>query len=313
MPIPRLLLLIVLLLTLQACERSNEKAVLVSNAWLGTAPVVSAAVTHPNLLPHPFKVVTLVSDVSVLRMLSNEAAAGAFVTLDNALGLNTMTQGDYCVAMVLDRSYGADAILAREQWSDNQRSQIHVGLEDSTLARYVLSQWIKIRNILPERVTTQVLLPSEHLSAWTEAEVDLIVTYRPFIERLRQRGAKVIFDSQEESLDITDVLIINKQRWTELAPAVMKFRNDAWQTILRLLEREQREFWQNLQALTELGQEELRIGLATVKLVAADAQEQALQSLIENEIPNVSQHLIASEVYDSIYALERCDQLEMGN
>ncbi len=303
---------LVCLFFLSGCDRPAERAVIVGNSWLGTAPVFSAAVTHPQLIPQQLKPVMLVSDVSVLRMLSNDAAVGAFVSLDNALGLNTMTQGDYCVAMVLDHSNGADAILAREGWQSGQQQSIHVGLEDSTLARYVLSQWMKVNGIAPERVTTQALLPTEHLQAWSNDNVDLIVTYQPFVQRLKQRGAQVIFDSQHQALKITDVLIINKRQWPALAPAIMQLRNKAWQQILTLLNAEQNEFWQALQALTELGDEELRSGLQTVEFIPAAAQDRALQALLQEQIPQVSEHLRESGVYDTVVGLERCDQLSEG-
>tara|TARA_Y100001973_G_scaffold37085_1_gene55873 strand:- start:1919 stop:2860 length:942 start_codon:yes stop_codon:yes gene_type:complete len=303
------LLIPLVMLTVSSCDRPAERAVLVGNAWLGAAPIFSAAATHPAVLPRQLKPVMLVSDISVLRMLSNDAAVGAFVSLDNALGMNTMTQGGYCVAMVIDRSLGADAIIAHEDWRDDPEKPIHVGLEDSTLARYVLSQWMKVNGIAPERVSTQVLVPSEHLSVWTERETDLVVTYQPFVERLKQRGGQVIFDSRHTELKITDVLIINKQRWPALAPAVMALRDQSWPHIMSLLEQRQIEFWQALQALTDLGEAELTTGLADVEFVSAAEQEKALAKLLQEDIPQVAEHLIQSNVYDQVTPLSRCDQL----
>lgn len=305
--------LFIFVLLLTGCQRPAEKAVLVGNSWLGAAPIYSAYVTHPELLPVELKPVMLVSDVSVLRMLSNDAAAGAFVSLDNALGLNTMTQGDYCVAMVLDHSNGADAILARPDWQEGESETLHVGLEDSTLARYVLSQWMEVNNISAERVTTQALLPTEHMQAWSSDVIDLIVTYQPFVERLKERGAKVVFDSQHQVLNITDVLIIHKQRWADLAPAVQELRGESWQRIMRLLATEQSDFWQALQALSDLGEQELRSGLKSVDFAPAAAQEQALLTLVQDEMPLVAQHLAQSGVYDDVYLLERCDEMQEGD
>ncbi len=306
----RLLLLILLvMLAASGCDRPTERAVLVGNSWIGAAPIFSAAATHSEILPNQLQPVMLVSDISVLRMLSNDAAVGAFVSLDNALGLNTMTQGGYCVAMVIDRSFGADAIVAREGWRDNPEEHIRAGLEDSTLARYVLSQWMKVNEIAPERVSAQVLVPSEHLSAWAEKEIDLVVTYQPFVARLQQRGGQVIFDSQHTALKITEVLVINKQRWPELAPAVRKFREQSWPRIMTLLEQRQAEFWQALQALTELGDAELQAGLAGVEFIPVAEQEKALERLLQEEIPKVIEHLIQSNVYEQVYPLNRCEQL----
>lgn len=305
-------LLLVTLCLLTGCQRSTEKAVIVGNSWLGAAPFFSAAVTQPELIPAKLKPVMLVSDVSVLRMLSNDAAAGAFLTLDNALGLNTMTQGDYCVAMVIDRSQGADAILAREGWAYDARKPLLVGLEDSTLARYVLARWMTTQDVPPEQVMTQALLPTEHLQAWSNTEIDLIVTYQPFVERLKQRGAQVIFDSQNQALNVTDVLIIQKQRWAEIAFAVTQLRDSSWPQILKLVTTEQGEMWQAMQALTELDANELRRGLAAIEYVSAAAQEQALGDLIDQDMPGIAEHLEQAGVYDNVELLERCDQMELG-
>lgn len=305
-------LTLISLLMLVGCERPVERFVIVGNSWLGAAPMFSAAATHPEMFPAQLKPVMLVSDVSVLRMLSNDAAAGAFVTLDNALGLNTMTQGEYCLAMVLDRSAGADAILSRPGWELDPQAPLHVGLEDSTLARYVLSQWMRAHHVSPAQVTTQALLPTEHLYAWAQNDIDLIVTYQPFVERLKSRGAEVVFDSQNEALTITDVLIVHKQRWSQIAPAIQHLREQTWPEIMQLLATEQSAFWQALQGLTDLGEEELRSGLKAVEFIAAAAQDEALQTLVESEMPKVSEHLIASEVYDEIVMLERCEQVGEG-
>lgn len=297
------------LVLLTGCHRTAEPVVIVGNSWLGTASIISAAAVDAKLLPPSFKPVMLVSDVSVTRMLNNDAAAGAFVSLANALGLNSMSHGSYCVALVMDYSHGADAILARGDWRHDESSQLRVGLEDSTLARYVLSRWMTTHNIVPERVRTEVMLPTEHVTAWQQRNVDLFVTYQPFVERLEQLGARVLYDSEHHTLPVTNVFIVNKRHWPEIAPLVTQFRERSWPRINEMRENRPESFWRALQALTELDQAELRSALDEINFVTAADQDEALNELVHQTAPALAKELQRADIYKNIPELQRCDVL----
>ncbi|RUO62948.1 hypothetical protein [Pseudidiomarina insulisalsae] len=299
-------LLILCSFLLLGCQQQQQKAVIVANSWLGAAPLFATVTTEPESFPAQLKTVMLASDVSVLRMLSNGAAAGAIVTLDNALGINTLTEGDYCIAMVVDHSRGADAILARADWSYDIHRPLRVGLEDSTLARYMLTSWLKAANIPPRQVQSSIMLPSEQLQAFTENKIDFIVTYQPFVERLKQVGANVIFSSRQHRLEIFDVLIVEKHRWPELSGAILSLREQTWPQTQRLLAEQSPQFWLALQALTDTNEAELQAGLQGIEFIGAGQQMQALEHVLGISTPAIAAHLVEFGVYDRVTPLTQC-------
>ncbi|WP_173920049.1 hypothetical protein [Pseudidiomarina piscicola] len=259
--------------------------VLISNPWLGTAPIINTSVVAPASLPDNLKIIRLVSDSSLSRMLSNKAAAGAFLSLSNALSLNTLSENSYCIAMITARSIGADAILARHDWQVDSQDTIRVGMEDSHLARYVLNQWLQHHGVSQERIEIQALQPQQQAAAWTGHKVDLIVTYEPFIEPLRHRGAKVIFDSSHPTMHVTNVLLVDRTRWQLFEPLVSDFRERTWPQTLKRLAGDDADFMQGLQKLSNYNSEQLAKALDTIEFVTSAEQQQAFRQLLQEDMP----------------------------
>ncbi|MBY6063956.1 hypothetical protein [Pseudidiomarina sediminum] len=297
--------LLVVLLT--ACGRPQADLVIASNSWLGATPVHTYAALQPEGMPPHLKPIMLVSDISVLRMLGNEAAVGAVVTLGNALGANTLTHGDYCIAMVVDRSFGGDAIVARPGWHYQPGQQVRVGLEDSTAARAMLAQWMAHQNIALTQVTTRAVLPTEHAVAFAEQEVDVIVTYEPFVQQLLRQQARVLFDSTETPIPVVDVLIVANTAWPQVAPVVQALLQGAWPQSLRALAQREPTFWQGLQRLTQLNEAELSRAVAGVSFYPADEQHMAMDDVLTKDMPKVAELLVRAGIFQQVVPLQRCE------
>lgn len=302
----RLMFCCLLALLVTACGRPQAVLVIASNSWLGSAAVHSYAATHENALPPRLKPIMLVSDISVLRMLGNEAAVGAVVTLGNALGANTLTHGDYCLAMVVDRSVGGDAIVARAGWQYEPGQRIRVGLEDSTAARAMLAQWLQQHHIDPSLVTTRAVLPTEQQVAFAEQEVDVIVTYEPFVQRLRAQQAKVLMTSATAVTPVVDVMIIAKQHWPEVAPLLQDFVANTWDHALTALAQRDPDFWVGLQRLTQLREAELTAALQGIQFYDEQAQANALEQVLTQDMPAVAQLLVDAGIFQDVVSLTRC-------
>ncbi|MGQ4276708.1 hypothetical protein ACQ5ES_06635 [Pseudidiomarina sp. E22-M8] len=302
----RFLLASLLAAFLIGCNPPQDDVVIVGSSWMGAMPIYTIAATDPQALPDGLKTIMLVSDNSVIHMLGIETVGGAFVTLDNALSVNTFTGGDYCVAMVLDRSVGADAVIVSDSWDWQAGETLSVGLEESTVARYMLSRWLLDAQIPKEAVTTQVLLPTQHIEAFTSGKIDAIVTYQPFIEHLRNVGGKVIFDSAVTNISVVDVLILRKAVWSAAAPLVEELKERVWPQALKRLQQRDEPFWQGLKTLTGISGKDLERALAGVEFVHLSGQEAALDQLFASDIPAVSNYLVASGMQDSVAPLSRC-------
>lgn len=295
---------------LQGCNPPQNDVVIVGNSWLGSMPLYTMTAVDPSVLPENLKTVMLVSDVSVMHMLSSEGVSGAFVTLDNALTVNTHTGGEYCVAMVLDRSSGADAVLAQRDWQWQPGQTLTVGMEDSTIARYMLSHWLQHENIPLTSVKPRILLPTQHLKAFASEEVDVIVTYQPFIERLREAGADVLFDSAQPDVEVVDVLILRNAAWSRAEPAVQQLKTRIWPLALEKLHQRDEKFWQALTELTDTDEMNLTLALEDIHFVGPQEQERALKQLFDQDMPATSNYLIASGMHEFIVPLVRCGSTE---
>jgi NitT/TauT family transport system substrate-binding protein len=294
-------------LALVACAPPKDDIVIAGNSWLGATPFYAFEAVSPEQMPDRLRTVMLVSDVSVMRMLGNGGISGAFVTLDNALIANTLSGGDYCVAMVIDRSTGADAVVARPGWQPESGVPIRVGLEDSTIARYMLERWQNAAQLDGADVQPQVLLPTQHLAAMKTQSVDVIISYEPFITRLKQLNGRVLFDSRADDVDVLDVLIVRKEVFAAEPRQIIALREQVWPLILARMQEGEAAFWSALSQLSGLSADALSRTLAAIEFVPMERQEEALEQLITTAMPATINYLIANNVHDHVEPLSICE------
>ncbi|WP_411359261.1 type 2 periplasmic-binding domain-containing protein [Pseudidiomarina salilacus] len=293
-------------LALVACAPPKDDIVIAGNSWLGATPFYAFEAVSPEQMPAGIRTVMLVSDISVMRMLGNGGISGAFVTLDNALTANTLSGGDYCVAMVIDRSNGADAVVARPDWQPESGMPIRVGLEDSTIARYMLERWQSAAQLNAVDLQPRVLLPTQHLAAMKNESVDVIISYEPFITRLKQLNGRVLFDSRSEDVDVLDVLIVRKEVFAAAPRQIIALREQVWPRIFVRIQEREETFWSALRQLSDLPADDLSSTLAAVEFVPAERQAEALEQLITTAMPATINYLIANNVHDHVEPLSIC-------
>jgi NitT/TauT family transport system substrate-binding protein len=297
------------LFLLVGCQPPQEPINVVGNSWLGYQPLYAQHVLHPEQQPSNVHLTMLVSDISVVRMLTNQAASVAMLSLDNAISLNSRTDLDFCIALALSSSNGADAILARPDFVPQLKTEapIRVGMEDSALARYVVSRWLEEHDIDESRVNRIIVLPPGQLAALNTRSVDVIATYAPFTQNLIEAGAEVIFSSHEIPDEIIDTIVVRKSTWQQHKERLLPFVTTAWDNALTQAKVPNSEIFNAMMKLSELSAQELNASMAQLKFYSAKDSREFLTTRYTQVSSKVADHLQDSAIFDAPKMVPVCE------
>ena len=144
----------------------------------------------------------------IMRAFGNGALDAGMMTLDEAL-LLAQDVPDIRLVLATDVSSGADVIMAKPEITSLKELKGHrVGAETSALGAYVLMRALQLSDMTPRDVEIVPLDPTEHVAAFTQGHVDAVVTYEPDRTKLRNAGARQIFDSTQIPGEIVDVVVV---------------------------------------------------------------------------------------------------------
>jgi len=215
------------------------------------------------------RLVEYASTSEVIRAFRNGTIDGAMLTLDEAL-LMTEDVADIRVVMVADVSNGADVILAKPEFDSVKDLKGHrIGAETTALGAYVLLRALQLSGLTREDVEIVPLEVSEDEAAFLHGIVDAVVTYEPTRTKLRNVGARQIFDSSQMPGEIVDVLVMRAE--------YLRAHPDAVQLLLRSFYRAQHYFKENPQDFLRIAAarerttpDEFRSSLTLLRLLDAN-------------------------------------------
>jgi NitT/TauT family transport system substrate-binding protein len=138
-------------------------------------------------------------------------ADGVMLTLDEILQLRA---GGIAleVVLVFDVSKGADVLLSRPGITQlGALRGKRIGAEDSALGTLMLTMVLEKAGLRMDEVTIQRIDYETHESAWSQGEIDALVTYEPVAGRLKTRGARQLLSTRELPDTIFDVLAVRPE------------------------------------------------------------------------------------------------------
>jgi NitT/TauT family transport system substrate-binding protein len=203
---------LLLLLVIPACMHEEEEPLRVGTLlWPGTEPLFLAR-DLGFLEEDSVRLVEYSSLGEVNRAFRNGMIDAVDVTLDMAL---LFQQGGFepRVVLVLDRSHGADAIIARPEVRrlEDLRGR-RVAVEDFAVSTYILGRALEHAGLEPSDVRIVRVPVDEHVRAFTSGEVDAVVTFEPSVSRLlAEEGAHKLFDSSQLPGEIMNVLLVREE------------------------------------------------------------------------------------------------------
>jgi NitT/TauT family transport system substrate-binding protein len=133
---------------------------------------------------------------------------GAADVLSSGAELAATSSKDFRVVMVIDRSVGADGILASNKIVDIKGfTGQKVALEEGAVSHYFFLQVLSEAGLTGKDITIINASPAQAAAAYQSGNVDVAVTYAPFLGKasaLRKDG-RIIYDSSKLPYAIADI------------------------------------------------------------------------------------------------------------
>jgi NitT/TauT family transport system substrate-binding protein len=206
-------IIFVLLMSLivTACTEP-EKPILriATNTWPGYESLYWAH--HKGYLPNDrFHLVEAPSATEAARVFRNGLVEAAALTVDEALLL--AAQGFRPkIVLIFDYSNGADTIIG-QKYVDSFAGLKgkRIGVENTALGAFFLARALEINKLKTSDVKMVYMEADKHYQAFVNGDIDAIVTFEPSRGKILKKGGRVLFDSSQIPMEITDVLVIEEK------------------------------------------------------------------------------------------------------
>src|SRR5437867_1873977 len=142
-----------------------------------------------------------------------------FLATLNEVQIADNFQDPPAVVLVVDYSFGGDALVARDGIADLKGLRgKRIAYEESALGSYELERILEIGGLAPGEITAVNRLPEEAEEDFHKGAVQGVITYEPSLGRLlRRKGARVLFSSREIPGEIVDVMAMRRSVLDERA------------------------------------------------------------------------------------------------
>jgi NitT/TauT family transport system substrate-binding protein len=190
------------------CSRPEPAPLRVGNLpWPGYEPFYVAQ-QMGYLDAKQVRLTEYTSTSEIIRAFSNGTIEAGLMTLDEAL-LLAQDNPDLRLILVTDFSNGGDVVMAKPEFASlKELKGRRVGAETSALGAYILMRALQLSEMKPQDIEIVPMEFSEQETAFKEGRVDAVVTYEPTRTKLRNFGARQIFDSSQIPKEIVDVLVM---------------------------------------------------------------------------------------------------------
>lgn len=160
----------------------------------------------------------IISDIDVVPLTDQSAVARAYLRGElDVVQLRTMEVLGICsklpekcpvIVLVLNESTGGDQIMSINLNSISDLLGKKVAVAPNSFGPFVIHKAIKMHNLSMAEISLSPMLVSEMTQALSLGEVDAVVLYPPASEKVRDIGAKTLFDSSKLPGQILDVLAV---------------------------------------------------------------------------------------------------------
>ncbi|MDP2242675.1 ABC transporter substrate-binding protein [Pseudomonas sp.] len=210
----RRVVLLLVCLTLLACQGEQEELRIGGNRWLGYAPFYLTDELQ-QLQASGLRLVEYPNATGVLRGFRNGLLDAALLTLDEALALQSSGL-DLELLLVTDISAGADALFARPPiMRISELKGQRIGVENTALGAFMLARVLDKAGLQRSDVKVIDLPVHEQVGALRHARIDAVISFASEGPALEALGARRIFDSREIPEEIIDVLVVERSRVDE--------------------------------------------------------------------------------------------------
>lgn len=164
------------------------------------------------------------SSVEVMRAYRNGVVDVAALTADEALTIVGAEPGKHRIIAVTAYSKGGDGIVAQPTYTQFSKLKgRRVGVEANALGGYVLSRALQKHGLSLNDIELVPVSLDQQLTAFEAGTVEALVTFEPNRSRLLASGAVEVFDSNEMTGEIMDVLVTRAVLLADRRPVLQYF------------------------------------------------------------------------------------------
>ena len=298
---------IFMLMSVFSCNDHLHPLNIAGNTWLGYQPFYvayelgkedHAELGHTHNMSfikqsHRFKITMLNSNTSVLRILSNSQLEGALLTLDEAIKFQSETGMALCVPLIVDYSYGADALIVNPVRFDNiTGNKPKIGYESSAMGAYMLKRALDFKGLTSEDVIAVPLRPNEHVKAFISGHVDGVITFEPYQSQLLSNGGEVYFSSKDIPKEIVDVLVVKQDIWNERHIEIEVLVNSFWREGLVEMSNKNGEGFEIIKVNTGLSELDITRAIKGIYFPDVNENRKILKDELNSLVDKISGHLI---------------------
>lgn len=307
--------MLAILVMLSACSKQIEPLNLAANTWLGYQPLYLIQARHAcpdcplEVLPNKqLKITMMPSTTMVLRLFGAKKVDAAMLTLDEALSFQSNTGIAICVAAALSYSNGADAALVMPGFDANKES-FKIGYEETALGGYMLHRIVEEQNWAAEKLQMQLIVPKNHVNALLDGQVDMVITYEPYISQLKKRGAQVFLDSKALAGEIVDILVVQQSSWLEHRRLIQSLMANEWQEGVAGLHNLSAAELAFLQETTDLDAAELAVALSGMQFFDNVQNQYFLTEKLPKVVEQMNAYLLSSKQISRPAELLACEHV----
>ncbi|MCS6985322.1 MAG: ABC transporter substrate-binding protein [Leptospiraceae bacterium] len=179
-----------------------------THPWIGYESLYLAE--QFSWLPSGVSIFYVNSARDSLQLLKERKVDAATLTLDEVVGL--LSEGIAVeIILIMDISLGADAILYPQRPSAvlNLKNK-RIAVERKALGEFFLNEFLEKHGASISEVVLVDSPPPKHPDLAARGEIDLVVTYEPYVSILQERGWFKVFDTSQIPDTVFDVLVIRK-------------------------------------------------------------------------------------------------------
>lgn len=273
-----ILLLLIVVFSLLGCSSEQPSTLKVgTNVWPGYEPLYLARASG-LWKAERISIIEFNSTSEVLRAFRNHSVDVAALTLDEAISL-IADRPDTRIIMGTDFSAGADVVIAQPGIETaGQLKGKTIGVESTTVGAYMLARFLEVNQLILSDINIVFMAVDRHEEAFSQREVDAVVTFEPVKTQLLKQGGYTLFSSSNIPGEVLDVLV-TRQEVIEKNAKQLQALTDGWFQSLTII-KEHREL-----ALLTMAP---RLGISSQEL---DTAMQGLTFLDRKD----NQHLLGPE------------------
>ena len=291
-----ILLLLTVMLSLAACTSESPSVLKVgTSVWPGYEPLYLARASG-LWEPQSINIIEFNSASEVMRAFRTHSVDVAALTLDEAISL-IADKPDTRIIMGTDFSAGGDVVIAQPGIKTSEQLKgKRVGVESTAVGGYMLARFLEVNQLALSDIKIVFMAVDRHKEAFSQQEVDAVVTFEPIKTQLLKEGGRPLFSSNDIPGEVLDVLVTRQDVIQKKAIQLQALTN-GWFKSLSII-KEQREL-----ALLKMAP---RLGISTQEM---DTAMQGLKLLDRED----NQQLLKPEKAAIHDAVKKVEKLMLSN